>query len=121
MNAAVDALARNERSITTRSVELALGRMPEYAARLDAAGRRRCEEDAGFHVRFLLSALLVEDEAIFTDYARWVRELLARYGIPASALVVFFDAIADAVAAEAPDAAPATRPYLAAGADAVAG
>ena len=118
---AADELARYERAISRRSVELALERMPDYAARLDDNGRTRCEEDAGFHVRFLLSSLIAGEQSMFVDYARWAQELLARYHVPSRVLAEFFRAIADAVAECAPDAAGPARVYLEAGAVAVEG
>ena len=108
MREAAEALSRREPDIVRRSVDLLLERMPDYAAQLTEYGRMRCLEDARFHLTFLRAALIADEDAMFTDYARWARELLARYRGPVSALAAALTALGDAIAELAPEAAPAS-------------
>ena len=121
MREAADALSRREPDIVRRSVDLVLERMPDYAAHLTEYGRMRCQEDARFHLSFLRAALVADEHAMFVDYARWARDLLARYRVPASVLAAMLTALGDAVDELAPEAGPAARPVVDAGVAALAG
>jgi hypothetical protein len=112
-------LAQAEGELVPRSVALVYERVPE-AADYGPEGRVRCEEDMRFHLRFLVSAVSIEDEAVFTDYALWAAALLARYGLPAAHLAASFGALGDAIAELLDGAAAASAaPYLRAGARAL--
>jgi hypothetical protein len=112
-------LDRVDREVARRAVELTYEAVPEYARTLNAIGRRRCEEDAHFHVRFLVGSLAVDDPAVFVDYARWAAELLARYRVDPENLAAMFRATATAVAELAPGAADRAAAHLEAGASAL--
>jgi MerR family transcriptional regulator, light-induced transcriptional regulator len=109
------ALARQEHELARRSTELVYERMPELADAYGPKGRPKCEEDARFHVRFLLAAVAVSDASIFEDYARWTRDLLARFDLPAGHVAAAFQALAQAVAEVVPEAAELALPHLRAG------
>jgi hypothetical protein len=104
-----------------RAVELVYERRPELAEQYGAIGRYRCRQDAEFHLSFLVAAVAVEDEAVFSDYARWARELLAGYRIPPEHLVDALRSLGDAIAETVPQAADEARRYLDAGCRAVVG
>lgn len=108
-------LAGRELELARRSTELVYEREPRLAALYGPEGRRKCEEDAQFHVRFLLAAVAVSDEAVFEDYARWTRDLLARFGIEPSHLAAAFRALADAIDELAPELSEHTDRHLRAG------
>lgn len=116
MNAAAEAVDRVGLDVARRAVALTYEAVPEYARTLDVLGRRRCEEDAHFHVRFLVGSLAADDPQIFVDYARWAAELLARYRVDAENLVAMLRATKQAVEELAPEAAPAAAAHLEAGA-----
>lgn len=115
MNDAASALHDRTDDVARRAVELTYRDVPAYAAALDALGRRRCEEDAVFHVRFLVGALAARDETIFADYARWCSELLAGYGIAAENLAAMFRATATAIRELVPEAWQTASEHLEAG------
>jgi hypothetical protein len=108
------ALRAREHDVARRAVELTYEAVPAYAAALDATGRRRCEEDALFHVRFLVASLIVEDRGMFADYALWAHGLLARYGVAAESLAAMLRATADAVRELAPEDSDAAAAHVAA-------
>jgi MerR family transcriptional regulator, light-induced transcriptional regulator len=119
VNGVAAELGLHQYALARRSTELVYERMPELAEAYGPEGRRRCEEDAVFHVRFLLAAVAIDDATVFRDHAVWTRELLARYGIPASHLAAAFGALEQAVVELLPGAAEAARTYLRAGEDAL--
>jgi hypothetical protein len=109
------AVADRQPEIARRATELVFERMPELAGAYGPGGRHKCEEDAGFHVRFLLAGIAIEDTTVFEEYARWTRDLLDRYEIPPSHLAAAFRALGDALDELVPAAAPAARVHLDAG------
>ncbi len=54
--------------------------------------------DLSYTLRFLATALLVEDAGLFDEYAGWLGQLLGHRGVPADVLRVSFEAVADALA-----------------------
>lgn len=53
--------------------------------------------DLAFTLRFLESALLVEDPDLFREYAAWLQALLTHRGLPPRVLRTSFDALAEVV------------------------
>ena len=119
MTTAAAEIALHQYHLARRSTDLVYERMPELVDAYGPAGRGKCEEDAAFHVRFLLAAVAIGDEAVFTDYAVWRRDLLARYRIPASHVAAAYQALDAALAELLPAAAAEARPYLRAGENAL--
>lgn len=60
---------------------------PELEARYGAAGRRKCEQDAAYHLSYLSEALQTNQPALFSDYVLWAKTMLAGRGIPEKDLV----------------------------------
>jgi MerR family transcriptional regulator, light-induced transcriptional regulator len=58
-----------------------LSRHPEWERRFGPAGRRRCTEDARFHLSFLAGAVQAGTAEIFCDYVVWCAEMLASRNI----------------------------------------
>jgi MerR family transcriptional regulator, light-induced transcriptional regulator len=58
-------------------------RRPELERRYGPLGRRRCLEDAVFHLHFLAGSVEFGDSRVFADYVAWAVDLLARRRIPA--------------------------------------
>lgn len=65
----------------------------------DDAQLLRTREDLGYIVDFLAAAHFVDDARIFEDFVDWLVEVLEARGVPSSAVVIAFDALA----ASAPD------------------
>jgi hypothetical protein len=120
VNAAAEALHAHAEDVGRRAVELTYRAVPAYAAALDARGRRHCEEDAVFHIRFLVGSLAAEDERIFVDYAAWCSALLAGYGIGAENLAAMFRATESAIRELVPEAWETASTHLEAGERALA-
>jgi hypothetical protein len=53
----------------------------------------RTREDLVFIVRFLAATMLAADNAIFSDFLRWLQNLLVPGGIPRQALTAGLDAL----------------------------
>lgn len=83
-------------------VERQYRRQPEYT-RYGPAGRKKCIEDAGKHLDFLVQALRVERSGLFTDYIRWASELMASRGLPAKSLSLFLEITGEELKAKLPE------------------
>ncbi len=95
-------------SIASASVQ-ALYADPFWAARYGAQRARRFgDEDAVFHVRYLVQALDASRPAILEDYARWLRTLLVTRGMCSLHLEQHFEGLLRALDAEGfgPDSLP---------------
>ena len=57
-------------------------RHPELEERYGAIGRKRCLEDAEFHLQYLGHALAFETPSLFVQYVQWARDLLEKRRIP---------------------------------------
>ena len=112
MNRAMTELKAQADAVARRAVELTCEAVPEYAASLDARGRRLCEEDAGFHLQALIGSVVADDPQIFGDYAVWCAELLSRFGIAAENLAALFRSTEQAIAELVPSAADEVKSHL---------
>jgi MerR family transcriptional regulator, light-induced transcriptional regulator len=77
-----DDLTARAPELAARIAEAQLAARPEFAARFGAIGRKRCIEDAEYHLRYLAEALRHAAPALFVAYVRWAREMLAARRIP---------------------------------------
>ncbi|RKG97557.1 hypothetical protein [Corallococcus carmarthensis] len=96
--------------LASNSVQ-ALYEDPFWAARYGLPRARRFgDEDAVFHVRYLVQALDATRPAILEDYARWLRTLLVTRGMCSLHLDQHFEGLARALQAEGfgPDSLPHT-------------
>ncbi|MCO5170530.1 MAG: cobalamin-dependent protein [Planctomycetes bacterium] len=80
---------------------------PERWARFGPAGRRRCAEDAAFHLDVLAAAVDLDEPAVFADYVAWARRLLAARGIDPAHLVEHLALLRRLVGAALPPGAAA--------------
>ncbi|RKG83759.1 hypothetical protein D7W82_24320 [Corallococcus sp. CA049B] len=97
-------------SIASASVQ-ALYEDPFWAARYGLQRARRFgDEDAVFHVRYLVQALDASRPAILEDYARWLRTLLVTRGMCSLHLDQHFEGLTRALQAQGfgPDSLPYT-------------
>lgn len=56
-------------------------RRPALEARFGAAGRRKCAEDAEFHMAYLVQAMALGVPELFSDYLMWAASVLKSRGI----------------------------------------
>ena len=95
----------------------AMYRNPFWEARFGQRGRDRAAEDANYHIKYLASALRLEQPGVMMAYARWLQNLLTVRGMCSRHVEENFQRLGDAmVEIGIADAALAT-PYLAAGED----
>jgi methanogenic corrinoid protein MtbC1 len=80
-------------ALNTRGAELATHivarefvRHPELEQRYRQAGRTKCLQDAGYHLSYLAEAIVAENPALFREYIRWAKIMLAARGVPESDL-----------------------------------
>ena len=69
-------LFEQRRELASRVAEKNLAEQPEYLERFGAIARRRCVEDAEFHLQYLSHAIRLATPSLFTSYAQWARQLL---------------------------------------------
>ncbi len=84
------------RSIEARANELAqqivdqhFQQRPQSATHSGDAEKRKCLEDAVFHLRYLAASLQTQRASLFLDYAEWTQQLLATHGVPVAELAQY--------------------------------
>lgn len=80
LHALADEVRSHTRAIAARVTDETL-RDPFWTKRYADRGRARTEEDAAFHVEYLLQALVARDAEIMRRYARWLQTLLTSRGM----------------------------------------
>lgn len=79
--AALDLAARRQ-ELAVRVAEMQLEENPHFLERWGEVGRKRCLEDADFHLQYLGHALRFATPSLFTAYVQWARQLLEKRNIP---------------------------------------
>lgn len=110
---AVELLEERAETIARSIVDAEFRSRPELEERYGAAGRRKCEKDALYHLSYLAEAASAGAPELFVEYVGWARGLLEGRGIDADDLVVNLRFLRDAIAQELPgDAAAAIGAYV---------
>lgn len=103
MNPATQGLAgeleHKRRALSLRCID-GMYEDPFWMARFGERGRRHAEQDSEFHVKYIVAALRAEDAAVFENYARWLRGVLAARGMCSWHLAESFRQLALAVGEE---------------------
>jgi methanogenic corrinoid protein MtbC1 len=71
-----ESLADRRQELASRVAQKHLEQHPEFLERFGTVGRRRCLEDADFHLQYLSHAIRLATPALFTSYAQWARQML---------------------------------------------
>ena len=87
-------------SVTDRVFEQA----PELEARYGSAGRRKCAQDAEYHLAYLEQAVALGSAELFADYVAWARTMLASGGLPADDLAGHLRTLTGVIAEHLPPA-----------------
>ena len=88
-------------------------RHPDMVSRYGAAGRRRCLEDARFHLQYLAAALDSDSTEMFLEYVAWTKIVLATRRVPAADLADNLQIITEALSTRlSPDAFAMARAML---------
>jgi len=106
----MDALVRDlevRSTELTRRVVAEMYEDPFWLERYGDRGRRFSEEDGGYHLSYLVSALSLSNPGILTGYARWLQTLLVTRGMCTRHIAENFERLARAIEREIPDAQPA--------------
>ena len=102
--------------LAAKVVDLHYSRHPQLRDRYGERGRRRCLEDANFHLRYLASALDVASPSLFLDYLAWLKCLLVQRGIPGHDLEANLQCMTDVLQDDLPARSHAPlQEYLQAG------
>lgn len=80
--------------IADEVVQLQFARQPELAEKYGAAGRRKCAEDARYHVVYLAEAVAAGSPELFRNYTAWLNTLLAGLGIGHEDVAAQYEALA---------------------------
>ncbi len=94
---AAELLWRHRRALVDSAERELTGRWPAMAS-YDRGQRARAEEDLGYLVDFLASALYVDDVELYTDFVIWLGDLLQARYVPRAALTAGIEAVTEAVA-----------------------
>ena len=84
-------------ALPIRVTDAFFSRHPEWESRFGAAGRRRCNEDARFHLSFLAGAIQAGNADIFAEYVVWCAEMLASRNIERAHLLEHLDLVEEHV------------------------
>ena len=83
-------------AIALSSVDLCWQRDPGLEERYGPDGRRKCHEDALYHLDYLAEAIGASSPDLFHDYVSWAALLLARYKIGIDDLASSLELLVDA-------------------------
>lgn len=110
---AATSLAGRRQELAVRVAEKHLQLQPEFLQRFGETGRKRCLEDADFHLQYLGHALRFATPSLFTAYAQWARQLLEKRGIPWRDLQANLELLRDELARELePEEARVAEEYI---------
>ena len=99
-------------SVTARQYEV----QPELAARYGEVGRRKCLQDAGYHLSYLADAVAASSPVLFSDYIAWAKVMLSARGVPATDLSRNISILQEVVREKlSPELASVTDEYFEAG------
>ncbi|SDO34421.1 hypothetical protein [Alkalicoccus daliensis] len=85
---------------------------PALMEKYGEKGVERCREDNEHHLNQLSAAFTIRDANMFIDYAKWLNEILQRYGMKTKHLTDNFRYIQEALAAEESEKSETWRYYL---------
>ncbi|HEX7191019.1 MAG TPA: cobalamin-dependent protein [Thermoanaerobaculia bacterium] len=92
--------------------ELHLSAHPELAQRFGAIARKRCMEDAEYHIRYLAQALRFGAPSLFIAYTNWAREMLEARRVGWDDLAKNLEILRDELARDAGPEAEAIREHV---------
>jgi MerR family transcriptional regulator, light-induced transcriptional regulator len=92
-----DSIAARRQELAARITAIHLEQQPEFVARFGDLARRRCLEDADFHLQYLTHAIRFATPSLFVAYVQWARQLLEKRAIPFDDLRRNLDIVRDEV------------------------
>lgn len=98
-------LDENLDSLASAITAETFSRNSELQEKYGQIGRRKCEEDAHYHLHYLGEAIVNHSEKMFLDYVAWAKIMLCSRGIRAEDLANNLEVMAQVLRLKAP------RPY----------
>ena len=80
-------ITQRSQIISEKIVERQYSLQPEYWKAYGTRGRNLSVRDAGYHLPFLIEAVLADDPTIFRDYVAWVKLLFRGLKFPDSVMI----------------------------------
>jgi methanogenic corrinoid protein MtbC1 len=84
-------LRQQQTAIAEELVERQFAAHPELAERYGPSGRRKCLEDAGYHLSYLADAMDAGQPLLFASYVGWAKVMLGKRGIPLEDLASYLE------------------------------
>ena len=84
---AADKIESKKRNLSALVTELHFKNNPGLEKRYGEEGRERCLEDANYHFSYLIEALRVDSDALFSHYLEWAWQMLGARNIPKDDLI----------------------------------
>jgi methanogenic corrinoid protein MtbC1 len=84
---AVQIISENKEKLGKQVVEKQYKLYPKYWNKFGEEGRQKSIRDAEYHLNFLMDAISMNDEEIFTDYVKWAKLLFKEHNIPEETLI----------------------------------
>lgn len=94
-----DRLESMKEVLGLRVIEEMYASNPFWQERFGARGRRHADQDAGYHLSYLASALRIGSPSVMTEYARWLRGVLVSRGMCSRHLAENFMKMREAIVA----------------------
>lgn len=110
MNELIQRLEANAPRISAQVIA-EMYKNPFWSERFGDRGRRHAEQDGGYHISYLIQALVARDVAVLTGYARWLQSVLTTRGMCTRHLAENFERLEHAIGEELEDATVAAE-YL---------
>lgn len=103
--ALADRLESMKETLGLQVIEAMYASNPFWEERFGKRGRRHADQDAGYHLSYLGSALRIGSASVMTEYARWLQGVLVSRGMCSRHLAENFARMREAIgAAGIPDA-----------------
>lgn len=83
--------------IASEVVNRQLAQDLDSKARYGVEGRRKCTEDARYHIVYLAEAVAAGSSELFRNYTVWLAGLLASLGIPKKDLIAQFEVLREVI------------------------
>ena len=106
------ALEQASDELAARVTDRHFARRPELAVRFGPAGRKRCEEDARFHLHYLAQALALGIPELFGRYLAWAVPMLASRKVPKADLRADMEELRALLVEDFPHAQPAIEAVM---------
>ncbi len=89
--------------LAAKITDLHFKRHPELDKKYGDLGRKRCREDAVYHLEYLIEAILIDSQELFNHYLEWAFNMLSTRNIPIDDLVQNIQCIREVISGEFSD------------------